>query len=430
MLHKFQLHDANISDEIWSQFVNKTLNYYFSETVTILSPEKYSLHIDTEESYENLCLDIGILLENVKAYLESEKNSIITDKLPDSKVLNIIIQNHITLYSDYVVPLSIIFAKDMYKEWFYNHFIQVYAAMEIEKQLYCISYCDNNSIFDEILDLDYLYTNDIYKIDNIIDFIKYNIAKDSYFFMTFDEFYLNDKDAYKKYHFPHRSLIYGYDDLKKEVYAIGFGENSILKKSIYTYHEIKDGFLGRIVNHRRNSFAGDHVLKGDLISFKKHPKDTSFDSKLFLQQLNDYLYSVSDRYIQTPKMSWLPEAEIYGKSVYYELVNVLEKAYKGECECKFQNFHIFWEQRRLIYDRLAFYYDNYISTKDTDFRIINLLNKYQEIVARCNSLRMLFLKERMMNRLIENYKKFSILLSKILEDEQMVLESMLSLLTA
>lgn len=59
------------------------------------------------------------------------------------------------------------------------------------------------------------------------------LDEDMYVYGKFDEFYIPHKTAYQKYHFPHSFLIYGYNQLKQEFYAIGYTDNA--KYEIYSF---------------------------------------------------------------------------------------------------------------------------------------------------------------------------------------------------
>lgn len=78
------------------------------------------------------------------------------------------------------------------------------------------------------LDTDY---QDIYEIldcfKTVHDYLHWCIDHFYYVELCLDEYYIPDRFQYKKNHYNHYNLFYGYDDLKKIYYIMGYGKNSI-----------------------------------------------------------------------------------------------------------------------------------------------------------------------------------------------------------
>lgn len=77
--------------------------------------------------------------------------------------------------------------------------------------------------------LDTLY-DVLYEIKDLFptlyDYIKWNIQHMYYVELCVDEFYLPGRMHYQRFHYNHYNLIYGYDDVEKMFYVLGYGKNS------------------------------------------------------------------------------------------------------------------------------------------------------------------------------------------------------------
>ena len=59
---------------------------------------------------------------------------------------------------------------------------------------------------------------------NLLDLLKKNFQNSSYARGSFDEFFIPNKSAYMKEHFVHSFFLYGYNDAREVLYALGYTE--------------------------------------------------------------------------------------------------------------------------------------------------------------------------------------------------------------
>ena len=106
---------------------------------------------------------------------------------------------------------------------------------------------------------------------DIRDFIKYCI--DHYFYPSIgiDEYYVPKRHSYKKEHYQHYNLFYGYDDERKVFKLMGYSKNSKPVISEISYESVSNDLLTseKIIRYRffanENTnlvFSLDSVLQG------------------------------------------------------------------------------------------------------------------------------------------------------------------------
>ena len=68
--------------------------------------------------------------------------------------------------------------------------------------------------------------------------VKKNINNGYYTYLLIDEYYISEKAAYRKYHFVHDLLVYGYDDEKRNIFTVGYNNCGKYKPYTITYEEL------------------------------------------------------------------------------------------------------------------------------------------------------------------------------------------------
>ena len=71
-------------------------------------------------------------------------------------------------------------------------------------------------------------------------YIHWNIRHDYYLVIAFDEYYLEKREAYHKYHYKHYNLLYGYDDTERVYYLMGYGKTNTPVVSKITYDMVNE----------------------------------------------------------------------------------------------------------------------------------------------------------------------------------------------
>lgn len=188
--------------------------------------------------------------------------------------------------------------------------------------------------------------------------IEDSIDNNYYITCLIDEYYVDKMSAYKKWHFDHWCLIYGYDDIN--FYCLGY-----LKDGKYQSFELsKKEFLSCYIRIKYG--LGLNTVK----------ENYSFNETLAGEKLiYDYTYGLntSENYcLISDKI-----AGAYGINVYENLVeeanNLLDVRYA----------HVLLEHKYCV--------NRYLNA---NFYDLDKISKYEKIIKNCHSLKWLSLKQR------------------------------------
>ena len=389
----------------------------------IASQQKYSLTIETDVEYVDITRNLEKLLKSTQDYFEVEKTFITTRDIPSSYVLNTILQKEITLYTQYISPLCIILSRNDTREWFLNHFIPVYSSYE-KNEVYTIAYCEVEDIFQQIIDYRYTSHEDNLKICNIVNYLKANLYKGNYMELFLDDYYVENKRPYMKYHYIHPSFIYGYNDLLNEFYAIGFDEKNKYGKLKLSYESTREAFLSSILTYDLGTDKpGGFIDKIKIMSVKNNLDGNYFSCKKFLKDIRAYIDSSPKLYAHLPKLDYIPLAYSYGQNAFEHLSTILEIPCEGRQPTKYHNMHIFWEQRRIISRRLEYFVERYLHSTSIFDEINELIMQYRGIVFECDIIRHKYMKI-LSSKYIDKhalYKELSPRIKKVLCNEYIIL---------
>ncbi len=300
-----------------------------------------------------------------------------------SKELKIVIQNEISCYLHWSLPLCIVLADDRFLPWFYNKFTQVYC--HTHKNDYVIfNYLENYNFICEIAQCQNLGLDLLKHIPSIIDFIIKNINNGFYMIINLDESLLPNKTAFGKEHFVHESLIYGYDDERRQIKAVGFNENNMFTSIEFEYDELVKAYESAQINYEETAM---HCKWASirLIKLKECNEEYPFSLKAFTNELKNYLFSIEDKG-KTYICGGL-EHEIIsfdcGFKVYDIYINNLKKMLDGMFNIDYRAIHLLAEHKRCINNRLVFIMSKY----DVPSGFKELCDEFADITEKFKQLR-------------------------------------------
>jgi hypothetical protein len=138
----------------------------------------------------------------------------------------------------------------------------------------------------------------------------------SYVEPTLDEYYISEKFAYRKFHFPHKSLIYGYSAERRIFYAQGYTKDFDFKKFTISFDEYRDAF-----EDKSGKGFGDGMWL-TILTLSKARNDSAhlrFSPELISQYLKDFLES------RPSFVHHRPEESVFGRAVYEAAINKVAK---------------------------------------------------------------------------------------------------------
>ena len=315
----------------------------------------------------------------------SDKLSSGMEEYPQSMELKVVMQKDITTYLHRSLPLCMVLAYEKYLSWYYSNFIQIFSYTN-EQGWVELNYLEPRDCCSEIVDMICLGYPLLKNVDNIIDYIIENINMGYYLVINVDESYLPNKWSYKKNHFIHSSLIYGYDNKEKQLKAIGFQQN-IFSEITFDYTQFIEAFEnGRI--HYKSSAPWCEWSAIQLMRPKKFELEYPFSNERFLKELKNYIFSIGDN-IKLYSFEYYENRAEFGLQVYDVVIENLENMLQGNITIDYRAIHLIAEHKKCIYDRIGYV----ISRNNLTGEIAALHEEYMEVVKQSNIIRIKFLKD-------------------------------------
>lgn len=333
-------------------------------------------------------------------------------------------------YIHHAYPFSIMSCRNEYLPWFHSNFIQ-------------ISDKEGNSLSKSFIDF---YVHFSYAFDpspwlrtlrfdrnlitnsNIIsEFVSSCLEQDYYVQLSLNERYLPFRAAYEKIDFIHENLIWGVDYSTRIFKTLGFN-----KKRNYCISDMQ--FCDLLNAYDAVDLRGYHDNCGIRLfkylgeeskyAFRGHTQ-YSFDVQLVFELTQDYLLSRNTglRYralsLATTHGKLIKDG-IFGLDIYRRIDGQLERllldnAQKFEWD-KWISIHIFWEHKKCMLGRIKFMENHNFLNANNSFS-----KAYHQVEKDAALLRQLIMKYTF-KRDPSIIIRMRILLHKILETEQSILE--------
>ena len=137
------------------------------------------------------------------------------------------------------IGIALNYETNNYYNWLYANHIQIYANKNFFSPIDFILAPYKNYKSYSYNPLMNFFPENRYVIeksyDSIVDYVKFQVENNKYVELNLDEFYLHDRGAYRKTHYFHQNLVYGFDN--KCVYLFGIGSFGKPKTSKIPYED-------------------------------------------------------------------------------------------------------------------------------------------------------------------------------------------------
>lgn len=262
-------------------------------------------------------------------------------------MLPVVLQTDIKAYMFLAYPMCVLRAYDTLLPWYNERFINIKINENFDFQYVKWPYEMSGEI-DEVFECNYIYRSMLDKDFDIISILIKQINLGWYGYVFFDEYHLKCQDAYKKYHFRHDSLIYGYDLDKECFYAISIEcLMGSYRKTIYSFNEVKKGFDLEIKEKSKYDDYGRELVS--IISFR--PKifynSYSFSKRTFCDRISDYLHgtdSFNDSFYTS--INPCPQDKFtYGMNAYIKFIDYIKQIEEYD-RIIYRNIHFLYEHKK------------------------------------------------------------------------------------
>lgn len=258
--------------------------------------------------------------------------------------------------------------------WYYSNYIQLATGNTFRSTMtFYPSWFNTNPFLDV-----QAFKKEVMKYGNINihSFIKDCIDHQTYFYSSFDEFYVPHRNYYGNRHFCHDFLIHGYDAAQQEYILLGFNENHFYESTKISFSQFEEAFFSETA-----MIEYVHLLK------RKEGYKYDFDLPFVYEMLEDYYYSrnTSERY---SKCSDVLTDRLWGLEVYKGLSGYFNSLINENARYDIRPLHILYEHKKCMVSRLkymndngyindySYLYDNYINIENKTLVMRNLQLKY------------------------------------------------------
>lgn len=224
-------------------------------------------------------------------------------------------------------------------------------------------------------------------------------------FSNVDDYYVRGKSWYKKRHFFHDGVICGYDQNDKTYCVYAYDSRWIYRKFWTSQSSFN---AGRVAAEKQGSFAGFYALRA------RDDATVEFSPQTVYTKLREYLDSDLEKY------PFEGDNDVNGIVVHKFIAEYMSKLYRGEIPYERTDrrvFRLIWEHKKAMRERIEMV-EKSLGMNDA------LSRKYATLVARADTMRMLYASHIMKRRdsVLPVIKK---MLLDLMKDEQEILTQLL-----
>ncbi|OPZ86371.1 MAG: Gramicidin S synthase 1 [Firmicutes bacterium ADurb.Bin419] len=354
-------------------------------------------HIDedkvekTVQNYKKVLVDIVNYCKNKNTdILEVKNKNRYQVNKPDAKELKVVLHNDIITYLCHSLAICVILADERLHPWYYEHYIKLYTEKQANGML-IMDFLEERAPYNEVIQEVYLGYELLKDVTNINNYVIDKINSGYYVIINVDEYYIPAKLAYKKKHYVHHSLVYGYDNEQRKFKAIGFNAEQMFAKMDFEYDLFSQAFeSGKLYYKGSAPWAETNAI--ELLRTKNFMQEYPFSLERFRTSLEEYVTSKEDFRIvfdQRLDQYYLGSEQLkYGMDVYDGVIEHLMKLMEGMITIDYRAVHLMFEHKKSVYTRLQYVNGKYAGLIGLE----ELTNEYQKVVEIVDSARRLFLK--------------------------------------
>ncbi|OPZ83737.1 MAG: hypothetical protein BWY74_04387 [Firmicutes bacterium ADurb.Bin419] len=292
-------------------------------------------------------------------------------------------QREVTVFLHRALPLCIVLADPYLHPWFNEHYINIFS--QIDKDGYVsLEYMELWGNYREVIGEVSQGAKLMEKVPDIIEFVREQISRGYYLNISVDEYYLSGKMRYKKTHVIHHELVYGFDDIRREIKAVGFDEGGVFRGMTFSYEDFVEAYeKGKA--YYKESAPWTSTTGTQLFFSNGFTRPYPFRIEEFLKKLGDYLFSRSDEAII---YCWgIPEENLsYGFGVNEIMLKTLEGFLEGKFQTDYKSVHLLAEHKKLLAARFKYIIERY----GIKGRFLELYDEYLNVVEQFNDVRLKF----------------------------------------
>lgn len=240
--------------------------------------------------------------------------------------------------------------------------------------------------------------------DNVVRYLKEILAQGFYIIVETNQYFVDNTLFFKKNHYVHRQLLYGFSDEKEIFYVLSYLKNRKYMPTVTNYEAVPDA----VIEYGIKLSAPLHTIR---------PNHTIYKFSL-LRSIEEYSHYLNNTYEKT-----------VDNSGYYLGLKAMEQFYKILRDTSKGIYHnpntysILYEHKRLQETKLSIYSELGITDIDNSLKI-----QANNITWQAHQLLLLFLKNEI--RFSPSFERSSYkLLDSIINEEREFYKRLIDLLT-
>lgn len=300
------------------------------------------------------------------------------------KELKIELQREVTLNGHRALPLCMILTDPKLHTWYFQHYTNIFSVIDNNDYI-TLEYLETWAPYRDVINEISLGAPLLEKETDIIGFITDKISRGYYLHVAIDEYYIPGKARYKKTHYLHHTLVYGYNNIERQFNVIEYDIGGVLNKHIFSYDSVSKAYEKGKEHYNEPASSWAYESAVQIFYMNRFECEHPFRLKRFAHDIKNYLYSKGDdSIVYYWKMS--KERINYGFAVHDVVIRALHGFVEGKFLTDYRAVHMLSEHKKGIATRLNFIMNRF------ELHDI-LLEKYEEylkVVEEFNNIRLKF----------------------------------------
>lgn len=282
--------------------------------------------------------------------------------------------------------------KSSFKDWFFTNYIQLNCSSEL------VDYLDVPLNYYSGIHKEFYYNQRNPWISqnivnwpmisdhiSIIELIKKLINNRYYIHMRLDEYYINNRSAYRKEHFLHGNMIYGYDDETKMLYMTGFDEAKKYSVTKVSYADFIEAF-NHIPDTSRSMFTMRKLFPSFPFVMKKD---------VVKKYLEEYLLGINSSYRDDILGNeW---DRVFGMKIYDVILEKIEKLLDVRI------MFLYCEHKEIMKMRVDYFLEKGFLNQEQYEEVSGIANRLYELAKRIVNMNLKYI-FRQDNRMLDRIK--------------------------
>lgn len=300
--------------------------------------------------------------------------------------LPIILQQERIARQVFALPLCAILTNENLIPWYYQNFVELYFT---DNHINYVGLDFQFLGYNYDMFLSYRFNIDYRQYKTMVSYLIGKLQEQFYAYLNVDIFYIPHTPNYRKRHFYHDILLYGFDNQKKCFLGVYYDDEGIFNRHDIPYSDLKKAF-----QHIKDcSEFPKEQYDVTLFNFDNLSVPFRFDLKAFTTSLYNYVNSVdktADMLFTIHLRRFRHIQYDFGISGIEKLISKFETTHMVE----FIKVNFLYEHKKGILSSMK-----YIASTHLKLPLLNEhIEAYQAIVDTYENIRMLTLKLRMLKQ--------------------------------